>query len=97
MITHAVLMKFKTDIEEKTFSRLEAMLSSLPSKIPEIKRYVFGLDVVRSKRSYDFGLVSEFEDLPALESYQLHPEHQKVVSLLMEICEDIKAIDFTTP
>lgn len=97
MITHVVLIKFKPEVSEKKFSVLEALLSSLPNEILEIKKYVFGLDVVRSERSYDFGLVAEFADLQSLECYQNHSEHQKVLSLLLELCEDIKTVDFSTP
>jgi antibiotic biosynthesis monooxygenase (ABM) superfamily enzyme len=95
MIKHLVLMKFKTDISEEKFSQLEKMLSAIPSQISEVKGYHFGLDVVRSQRSYDFGLAADFDDLQSLECYQNHPKHQKVVSLLKEICEDMKAVDFT--
>jgi len=95
MIKHVVLMKFKSGIQEETFSRLEKGLASLPAAIPVIREYQFGLDVVRSDRSYDFGLIAEFDDLPSLEAYQTHPEHQKVVALLKEICEDIRAVDFS--
>ena len=95
MIKHLVLMKFKTDIREDKFLQLEKKLSAIPSQIPEVKGYHFGLDVVRSQRSYDFGLAADFDDLQSLECYQNHPEHQKVLSLLKELCEDIIAVDFT--
>jgi hypothetical protein len=95
MIKHVVLMKFKSGIEEEAFSMLEKGLASLPAAIPVIREYQFGLDVVRSDRSYDFGLVSAFDDLPSLEAYQAHPEHQKVLALIREICEDIRAVDFS--
>jgi len=95
MIKHVVLMKFKDGVEDEAFTELENRLGALPEIIKVIRGYEFGLDVVRSERSYDFGLVSEFDDLPSLEAYQCHPEHQKVVALLKEICDDIRAVDFT--
>jgi hypothetical protein len=95
MIKHVVLMKFKPGASEARFADLEAGLGALPNAIPEIKTYEFGLDVVRSDRSYDFGLVSSFEDLDALQIYQTHPDHLEVVKLIKELCEKIVAVDFT--
>ncbi|MDM8525512.1 Dabb family protein [Desulfococcaceae bacterium HSG8] len=95
MIRHVVLMKFKEGVNETRFVDLENGLKALPSIIPEIKSYEFGLDVVRSERSYDFGLVSGFENLEALKQYQEHPDHLEVLKIIKELCENIIAVDFT--
>ena len=95
MIKHVVLMKFKPEATESRLVDLEKRLKALPDAIPEIKNYEFGLDVVRSERSYDFALVSNFEDLGELKIYQDHPDHIEVLKIIMEMCEDIRAVDFT--
>ena len=91
MIKHVVLFKFKPDVNEEKFRDVEKGLAELPGKIPEIKAYEFGLDVVRSERSYDFVLVSEFEDLDALKTYQTHPAHLAVLEILKPFCAEIIA------
>ena len=96
MLHHIVLMKFKPNASEDEIHNLEQMLDALPNTILEIQTYEFGRDVVRSERSYDFALVSGFANLEAMQRYQSHPEHQKVISHLREICEDIRAVDFTS-
>ncbi|MGZ6291465.1 MAG: Dabb family protein [Syntrophales bacterium] len=94
MIKHIVFMKFKTGVTERDIADLEKAMAKLPGKIPEIKEYQFGRDIVRSERSYDFALVSAFEDLEALKRYQPHPDHLPVLTKVKEICENILAVDF---
>jgi heme-degrading monooxygenase HmoA len=94
MIKHVIVIKFKPDASEEDKKLFEEMLGKLPSVIPEIKGFLFGRDVVRSERSYDFALVSDFEDLKALERYRVHPEHVKVLQHVRAIAEQIIAVDF---
>lgn len=95
MIKHIVLFKFKAGASEARLGELEKRLSALPAQIPEIRSYEFGLDVVRSERSYDFALISAFEDLESLKRYQDHPAHQEVLSIVKELFGQIIAADFT--
>ncbi|MCU0587613.1 MAG: Dabb family protein [Syntrophobacteraceae bacterium] len=94
MIKHVVLMKFKEGTAEEKISRLQRLLGALPAAIPEIKQYEHGRDLIHSERSYDFCLVSAFENLDALKRYQVHPEHVVVLNLVLDICESILAVDF---
>jgi hypothetical protein len=94
MLYHLVMMKFKSSTTEDTKIQLKASLNRLQGFIPEIKAFHCGIDIVRSERSYDFGLSSAFEDMDAMKRYQVHPEHQKVLSVIREICETIVAVDF---
>ncbi len=94
MIKHLIFIKFKPDVDENSKKKLEEMLSRLPSQIPEIKGYLFGRDILRTERSYDFALVSDFENLEALKTYKDHPEHVKVLKHVKEIAESILAVDF---
>ncbi|MBC7357689.1 MAG: Dabb family protein [Desulfacinum sp.] len=95
MIKHVVVLKFKPGVTEDDVQALEKGLDALPGAIPEILSYDFGRDIVRSERSFDFGLVSSFKDLEALKRYQVHPEHVKVLELVKRICDQIVAVDFT--
>lgn len=95
MIKHVVLFKFKPDSSEARFGELEKRLKGLPGLIPEIKSYEFGLDVMRSARSYDFALVSAFEDIESLNRYQTHPAHVEALGIINELFEQIAAADFT--
>jgi len=94
MIQHMVVFKLKADVDETAFAELEQKLADLPDHIAEIESLDFGLDVVRSERSYDFGLLAGFKDLEALRRYQEHPKHQEVLTRLKAFAEQIIAVDF---
>ena len=95
MIKHIVFMKFKAGVTDKDVAVIEKGLAGLPGKIPEIKEYQFGRDIVRSERSCDFALVSAFDDMEALKRYQVHPDHLPVIAKVKEFSESILAVDFT--
>jgi len=94
MIQHVVFFKFKPGTDAAQIDAIADGLAGLPERIEEIRGFVFGRDVIRSERSYDFALVSTFDDLAALDRYQVHPEHQKVVALVKEAAESVVAVDF---
>jgi hypothetical protein len=94
MIKHLVMLKFKKETKETEIVGLEMKLRSLPGVISEIKSYEFGRDVVRSERSYDFALVSVFEDTDSLKKYQIHPRHQEVLKTVKNMCESVIVADF---
>ena len=94
MLKHVVLLKFKKGASESAIAEIEKGLGELPDIIPEIMEFLFGRDVVRSERSYDFALVSELENLEAMQRYQIHPAHQKVVAKIKEVCDSLLAVDF---
>jgi hypothetical protein len=94
MLKHVVFMKFNTGVSEASIQDLEKSLAVLPAAIPEIRQYEFGRDVLHSERSYDFALVSAFEDLEALKRYQVHPEHVIVLTKVRAMCDSILAVDF---
>lgn len=95
MLKHVVFMKFKATVTPAEITELEKSLGTLPSAIPEIQSFEFGQDIIRSERSYDFCLVSSFEDLEAMKRYQVHPSHMVVLGKVRSLCESILAVDFT--
>ena len=94
MITHVVFFKFKPETTSAEIQRLADGLGGLPQQIEEIREFRFGADVIRSERSYDFCLVSSFDDLDALQRYQVHPGHQEVVAHVKKISSSVVAVDF---
>ena len=94
MLKHVVFFKFKPETTEDQIDQLIDGLAALPAVVGEIREFVFGRDVVKSERSYDFGLVSLFDDLAAMQRYQVHPDHQLVVAHVRLICSSVVAVDF---
>jgi hypothetical protein len=50
--------------------------------------------VIHSERSYDFALISGFADLKAMERYQTHPDHLRVVEVVKRITGAVLVVDF---
>lgn len=94
MINHIVLMKFKPGVSEDAIKDLEAGLDELPNRIYEIQMYELGRDVVRSRQSYDFGLVALFANLDTLQRYHNHPDLKIIVQKMNTLCENIVTVDF---
>ena len=94
MIKHVVLAKFKPGVTTSDIARLKIALASLPRIIPEIKGYDFGEDV-RPERSFDFALVSTFEDAEALKRYIAQPDHAVVGKQIRGLCESLNIVDFS--
>jgi hypothetical protein len=95
MLTHVVLFKFKPGTTAQDIQDLAEGLGGLPHLIEEIREFRFGADVLRTERSYDFALISSFDDLDAMQRYQVHPEHQKVLAHVRAISSNVVAVDYT--
>ena len=94
MLNHVVMLKFKSEVKEADIKELEEMLDDLPNKINEIHAYEFGRDVIHSKKSFDFALVSLFANDIALKRYQEHRQHLPVLKKIKALCETVATVDF---
>ena len=94
MIRHIVMTKFKQGTDDATITDIEKSLRALPGKIPEIKEFECGRDVLHTERSFDFALISAFEDLDALQRYQVNPDHQAAAAKIRAVAEVMKAVDY---
>lgn len=93
MITHVVMFQFKPDQKDRA-PELEQALMALPATIEQIQHYEVGLNIIESARACDMVLISKFESLDDLQTYQAHPDHQDVLKLVREITESIHAVDY---
>ncbi len=94
MLTHIVLVKCKPDVPRGEIDRIVAALRELPSRIPEIRGYEVGEDLVHSPRSFDLALVARYDDLAALKRYQEHPAHVPVTRALASMAAQMVSVDF---
>lgn len=72
-------MKFKP---ESTTDQIEAALAGLatmPTKVPGILRYEFGLDLGLGDTNPDLALVADFANEDDWRSYQTHPDHVALI------------------
>jgi heme-degrading monooxygenase HmoA len=95
MLKRVAVFKFKKHVPESEIASIEKGLAGLPGAIPEIVGdFQFGRDVLRSERSYDLAVVTEFEDIEAIQRYRAHPAHQEVLKKILEHCDSIITVDF---
>jgi hypothetical protein len=94
MLKHIVFMKFKAEVAEADIAELKRGLGVLPAVIPEIKAFEFGQDILHTERSWDFALVSAFDDLEAMKRYQVQPDHQIVLKKVRAMSDSIVVVDF---
>lgn len=94
MITHIVLFKL-ADPSAENLAATQAKLLSMGSEISLLRHLEAGVDVIRSERSYDVALITRFDSLNDLQSYQVHPYHAEVVIPFMKsVCSSIVAVDY---
>ena len=99
MLKHIVMWKLKDSAEGNTqLQNAELMkekLSSLKGKIKELKQISVGINSSKAPaENCQVVLITEFENFAAMDIYQNHPEHQKVVSFIKAVCCERRAIDF---
>lgn len=95
MITHVVLFRLKDRGKESVEGAL-AVLRELDGRIPSLRGFEAGLDLVKSDRSYDIALIARFDDLKGLDEYQNHPAHQEVVKYISGVRDASVAVDYET-
>jgi hypothetical protein len=95
MLTHIVVWKYRTDVEQALREEHVARLRRLPSLIEGIESFTVGFDSLRLPRSFDTGLVAVFRDRSALDAYTVHPEHVLIANFGRTISEQVASVDFT--
>lgn len=91
MIRHIVMWKFRPGTEAEQQRFLDG-LRSLQGVIPQLLRSEVAVNV--GKGNYDAVLVSEFQDLDALDAYKNDPRHKAVSALCKSIRTDRVAVDY---
>jgi heme-degrading monooxygenase HmoA len=92
VFTHIVFFKLKNKEQAK---EARDILLSMEGKIPELKGLEVGVDVLHTERSYDLVLVSRFDSLEDMNTYQVHQYHvNEVLKYLKPMIEGSKAVDF---
>jgi hypothetical protein len=94
MLTHIVVWKYRSEVDQSERQEHIRRLQSLSEIIPEVESLTVGSDVLHLQRSYDTGLVATFADREALDAYTVHPEHMKVADLGRGLSAHVVSVDF---
>ena len=98
MFKHIVMWKLKDTAEgankKENLQKMKSMLEALKPKIKEIKFLEVGLSVSDVTDFYDIVLTTEFKDAKDKDTYQKHPEHQKVAEFIGKVRLERKVVDY---
>ena len=98
VLRHVVLFKFKESATPADIKKVEEAFSALPSKIPQIRDYEFGVN--NSPEGLDKGFTHCFlltfhsEEDRAV--YLPHPDHKAFGAVLGPHLEDVHVVDYWT-
>ena len=94
MVVHIVFFDFKDEKREENILHVKQLLEALPSKIEGLLSMEVGIDFNRSERAYDLSLYSTFASKEDLSIYATHPAHLEVVSVIKEVTNGSKVVDY---
>ncbi len=94
MIVHIVFFKFKNENKAYNMAKLQKKLEDLEDSIDELNSMEVGVNFNESERAYDMSLYATYDGVLELKAYQEHPDHQKVVEFIKDVCEDTKVVDY---
>lgn len=94
MVTHIVFFKLNNPTKDALDATKDKLLS-MNGKIHQLRHIEAGIDVIRSERSYDVALITRFDSLEDLQTYQSHPYHAgDVIPYMKSVCASIVAVDY---
>jgi hypothetical protein len=97
MIRHVISWKLTAEdaaARELASGEIVAALESLPAVIPEIVSLTVGRNIAYPESNWDLVLIADFANLVDVETYRVHPEHEKVVTIIRERVSARSAVDF---
>ncbi|RLA80382.1 MAG: Dabb family protein [Epsilonproteobacteria bacterium] len=94
MIVHIVFLQFKELDKEQNILKVKELLELLPCKIDELKSLEVGINFDEAPRAMDLALYTTFNTKEDLSTYAIHEEHLKVVSVIKEVTEYSKVVDY---
>lgn len=95
-LRHLVLFKFNDNVSNDSISIVQKAFSALPSKIPEIREFEWGIDISVEDLHQDFthAFLITFGSVEDRAIYLPHPDHQEFVKMLTPMLEDVLVIDY---
>jgi hypothetical protein len=93
MLKHIVMFKMKGRDQAKALE-LKEKLEILPSRIAQIKSFTINLNISSVPNAFDLVLESDFNNETELQEYKDHYEHQRIISFILDISEQIAVVDY---
>jgi acyl-CoA reductase-like NAD-dependent aldehyde dehydrogenase len=85
----------KDEVEKQMIlNSVSEELESLSETVTAIENMEVGRNISSSDSAYDIALVIDFVDAEALNTYRIHPEHQRVLGFLKSLGLEIAVVDY---
>lgn len=98
MVRHLVMWTLKDEVDgvpaKENAAKMKEMLEALNGRIEGLKHLEVSYDIVAADPECNIVLMSEHEDVDALNHYQGHPEHQACVAFVKTVVTSRKALDY---
>jgi hypothetical protein len=98
MIKHIVMWTLKDQAEgagkAANAAKMKQLLEALPPLIPVLRELEVGVDVFAASPACDVILYSTFASRADLDTYQAHPEHQRVVAFVKQVAATRSVVDY---
>jgi len=98
MFKHIVLFKLHEEAEGASKAenaiKIKKLLEGLPAKIPMIREYEVGINIIESERAYDISLISTFNGMEDLNGYLEHSEHKKAGEYISKLRQSSVSCDY---
>lgn len=97
-VRHVVTLTFRDDTTAEQIDAISSALRALPDVIPELKRYVVGVDLGRSEGNATLAIVADFDSWEGYEAYRDHPDHVAVATdMVLPVLSGRGAVQHETP
>jgi hypothetical protein len=99
MIKHIVFFKLADNAEGKTKTEnaifIKNELENLKNLISQIRMIEVGINLFEAPAgNFDIALYSEFDSMTDIDTYQAHPEHQRVAAYIGKVRTDRACVDY---
>ena len=95
-LRHIVLLKFNNEASAEDISLIEKEFAALPSKIPEIIDFEWGIDNSSEglDKGYSHSFLVTFKSEEGRAIYLPHHDHLAFVEILQPFLDDVLVIDY---
>lgn len=95
-LRHIVLLKFNNEASAEDISNIEKEFAALPSKIPEIIDFEWGIDNSAEglDKGYSHSFLVTFNSEEGRAIYLPHHDHLAFVEILQPFIDDVLVIDY---
>lgn len=93
MIIHTFAFRWKPGVTDEQKLRVQTEIRALQGQIPGLLETHVGANFSPRSQGYELGGVMKFTDRAALDAYNPHPVHQKLLSWLLPLIDPVE-VDF---